>query len=46
MVEEQREIVKKLNSIKKVFLNISSNLTHTLTECATLKQSILRETFE
>lgn len=45
-VEEQREIVKKLNSIKKVFLNIFSNLTHTLTECATLKQSILRETFE
>ena len=45
-VEEQREIVKKLNSIKKVFLNISSNLTHTLSECAALKQSILRETFE
>lgn len=45
-VEEQREIVKKLNSIKKFFLNLSSNLTHTLTECAALKQSILRQTFE
>lgn len=42
----QQSIVSALDSLRSKVDQLQSNLTHTLTECATLKQSILRETFE
>lgn len=42
----QQSIVSTLDSLKSKVDQLQSNLTHTLSECAALKQSILRETFE
>lgn len=45
-IDEQINIVDKLEIMNQKICNMSSNLTRTLTECAALKQSILRKTFE
>ena len=42
----QQSIVSTLDSLKSKVDQLQSNLTRTLSECAALKQSILRETFE
>lgn len=45
-IEEQVEIVSLLSTIYHKIELLESNLSRTLTECAALKQSILRQTFE
>ena len=45
-LDEQKSIVEKLDRLRNIMSTLSSNLTHTLTECAALKQAILRQTFE
>ena len=45
-VLKQKEIIATIDSLKSKVDQLQSNLTHTLSECAALKQSILRETFE
>ena len=42
----QQSIVSTLDSLKSKVDQLQSNLSRTLTECAALKQSILRQTFE
>lgn len=44
--KEQICITSKLDSIRRGLITLESNLTLTLSECAALKQSILRQTFE
>ena len=43
---KQQKIVSVLDSLKSKVDQLQTNLTRTLSECAALKQSILRETFE
>jgi len=45
-IDEQINIVDKLEIMHQKICNMSSNLTRTLTECSALKQAILRQTFE
>lgn len=45
-IENQKAISDELDIIASKIKIISSNLSRTLTECAALKQSILRQTFE
>ena len=45
-LSEQRHIVSYLDVFKSKVDQLQSNLTRTLTECAALKQAILRQTFE
>lgn len=45
-LDEQNLIADKLDRLNQKIHVLSSNLTRTLSECAALKQSILRETFE
>ena len=45
-IDEQINIVDKLEIMHQKICNMSSNLTRTLSECSALKQAILRQTFE
>ena len=45
-LSDQRHIVSYLDVFKSKVDQLQSNLTRTLSECAALKQSILRQTFE
>lgn len=45
-VLKQKEIIATIDSLKSKVDQLQSNLTLTLSECAALKQSILRQTFE
>jgi len=45
-LDVQNDITKTLENVENNISSLSSNLSRTLTECAALKQSILRQTFE
>lgn len=45
-IKEQQHIVTDLDEISQYINTLSQNYSRTLSECAALKQSILRETFE
>ena len=45
-IKEQQLVVGDLKKLENIIQQLQSNLTHTLSECAALKQSILRQTFE
>ena len=45
-ISTQQTIVATLDSLKSKVDQLQANLSRTLTECAALKQSILRQTFE
>lgn len=45
-LDVQNDITKTLENVENNINSLSSNLSRTLTECAALKQSILRQTFE
>lgn len=45
-VLKQKEIIATIDSLKSKVDQLQTNLTRTLSECAALKQSILRQTFE
>ena len=45
-LDGQVAIVEKLDRLRNIISTLSSNLSRTLTECAALKQAILRQTFE
>ena len=45
-LKEQQSVVCELQKLENITQQLQSNLTLTLSECAALKQSILRQTFE
>ena len=45
-LKEQQSVVCELQKLENIIQQLQSNLTLTLSECAALKQSILRQTFE
>lgn len=45
-IKEQQLVVGDLKKLENIIQQLQSNLTHTLAECAALKQALLRQTFE